>query len=329
MSNYCLIKNKNNEPDINTYGSVDYNFFIQQNFISCENYVEFLNCISPLVEPLGLYNQYTKNIIQSQQSIFSLNPDVDPYSPIKYININNLKIYCNWINTHNLKIINEFPYNIKENTFEKSAAKYWIPNFNEWYKAVYYDAYEKKYWAFPNSSDSYSDSDMYNNTMTKYGLINAGFKYFTIIDNSYADKYTISGGSNNRHPNNAKSGIKYEVSNEYYANYISARICKKSETKQFTVKLYDTYGDGWKDNYIDINDSLHNPIISNITLDHGYGPYTKIINIDLAEKNFNIRYHSKNKLSYENYYEIYDCDNKLIFKSTMYEKPPDNTIIKL
>ena len=40
----------------------------------------------------------------------------------------------------------------------------------------------KKIWAFPNGSDSYSDSDMYNNTMTKYGLINAGFKYFTIID---------------------------------------------------------------------------------------------------------------------------------------------------
>jgi hypothetical protein len=35
-------------------------------------------------------------------------------------------------------------------------------------------------------------------------------------------------------------------------------------------------------------------------------------------------------LSYENYYEIYDFDTKeLVYKSNMYEAPPENIIIGL
>lgn len=326
---YCLIKDKNNPADHNGHGSVPYNFLIQQNFISCEDYTNFLNSIGNCYKSYNLYNSKIENIIQKKRSIFYLKKDIDPSSPISYIGLSQLKIYCNWLNTSNLLYLYDFPYNLKEDIDNSKQANIWIPSYDEWYKAAYYDPVQEKYWSFPNRSDSYDNPI----SLSAYGLINAGFQYYTILNNNHKNQnleYIIAGGSKNRHPINAKSGTFYNVSNTYYASYISGRLCKKSESKKFILKLYDIYGDGWGPNYIDINNASHKPLYTNISLKNGYGPYSIIIEVDKAERNINIRYHKKDSLAYENYYEFYDFDTQnMIYASSMYNAPDSNIIIGL
>lgn len=333
MNNFCLIKNKNNKHDITGYGSIDYNFLISQSFISCESYVNFLNSAYIRTKELNLYNQDIAKIIDLNKTIYTLKPHISPESPIHYINLDNLKIYCNFLNDPNLKTIHTYPYDIENNLFDKHRAKYWIPNYNEWYKATYYNYQNEQYYTFPNSSDNIEDCHVLTNNKTNshspYGLINAGLKFFTIIDDQNTGlDYLIAGGSSNRHPMHSKAGVKYYVSKEYRSNYISPRICKKSETKEYTLKLYDTFGDGWGGNYIIINDANHRPITDKLYIEHGYGPLTIKLEIDRVDKNFNIRYYKHNNLSYENHYELYSSDD-LIFASNMYETPPSNTIIPI
>lgn len=329
MSNYCLIKDRVNDADENGYGSVDYNFLISQNFISCNDYVNFLNSVSSVESKLNLYNEYIANIIDKENNIFKLKDSIDPLSPIHYINIENLKLYCNWINTTELSLITEFPYNLQSGSFNKSEAKYWIPNFDEWYKSVYYDNKNKKYWLFPNGKDIVKDRESKSNITSPYGIINGGFHYFNIIDNNHKDNYCIAGGAFNRHPLNAKSGNKYEVSSNYYGLNVSGRLCKKSETKNYTIKLYDTYGDGWGDNYIIVKDANHKPLTGRITLTNGYGPLVKRLKVDIIERNFNVQFYKNDTLSYENYYEIYDNKENLLFQSEPHEDPPLNHIVSL
>lgn len=326
---YCLIKDKNNNPDTNGYGAVNKNFLIQQYFISCEEYISFLNSIGASYKYYGLYNTKIQKIISKNRTIFNIN-NIDPKEPISYIGLTQLKIYCNWLNTKNLKYLFNFPYNIENNSKNEQHMEYWIPSYDEWYKSVYYDPILTKYWAFPNKSDD-SNTD---NTLSAYGLVHAGLLYYTIIDNDTINtpknKYMIAGGSKNRNFINAKSGTVYYVSDEYYAGYISARLCKRSDTKKFILKLYDTYGDGWGQNYISINDSSHKPLYDKLFLKDGYGPSTIILEVDKIERNINLRYYKQDNLSYENYYELYDFDSKqLIYKSNIYESPQDNVIIGL
>lgn len=328
---YCLIKDKNNLADSTGYGCVSYNFLIQQYFISCEDYASFLNSIGHMYKDYNLYNDKLTRLISKNRSIFTVNPNIDPKSPIAYIGIQQLKIYCNWQNTKNLQYLFRFPYDIAENKSYLSEATMWIPSYNEWYKAVYYDSALANYWLFTNRSNDPNSAQ----ALSPYGLFNAGKEYYTIIDNSEdlyttSDKYIIAGGCKHRNSINAKSGTVYYVSKEYYANYISARLCKKSETKKFVLKLYDTYGDGWGNNYIDINNGSHKPLYTKLTLKHGYGPFVYMIEVDKMERNINIRYHKQDNLAYENYYEFYDFDtNQLIYHSNQYEVPQNNIIISL
>lgn len=328
---YCLIKDSGNEPDSNGYGAVNKNFLINQFFISLEEYVSFLNSIGPSYQYFDLYNSQIQKLIDKKRSIFVIKDNEDPKQPLCYIGLIQLKVYCNWFNTHNLNYLFDYPYNLNNNTSNTQDATLWIPSYDEWYKAVYYDPTLQKYWAFPNKSNNPDKQK----SLSPYGLVDAGCVYYTIIDNSTnisapQNKYIISGGSKNRNPINSKSGMVYYVSDKYYANYISARLCKRSQTKKFIIRLYDTYGDGWGNNYIDINDSTHNTIYSKLSLKDGYGPKTLTIEVDRVERNINIRYYKTDHLGYENYYEIYDFDTKeAIYKSNMYESPPDNIIIKL
>lgn len=327
---YCLIKDKNNNPDSNGYGCVNHNFLIQQYFVSCEDYISFLNSIGPSVKYHDLYNTKIQQIINKNRCVFTVR-DTDPKEPISYIGLKQLKIYCNWLNTKNLQYLFTFPYNIESNTKHTENIEYWIPSYDEWYKSTYYDPALQKYWYFPNKSDIPNTEQ----NISPYGLINPGYLHHTILDNNENisapnNKYIISGGSKNRNPINAKSGTVYYVSDNYYANYISARICKKSDTKKFILKLYDTYGDGWGTNYLTVNDSAHKILYDKLSLKDGYGPLTITLEIDKIERNINLCYYQNNNLSYENYYELYDFDSKqIIYKSNIYESPPNNIIIGL
>jgi hypothetical protein len=79
-----------------------------------------------------------------------------------------------------------------------------------------------------------------------------------------------------------------------------------------------------------ITDANHKPLADKITLGDGYGPMYFNIDVDLIERYINIKYIAETKNAYENYYEVYDTDTQAcLYKSTLYEKPPDNIIIKI
>lgn len=327
-NNYCLIKNKNNVADGNGYGSIDFSFLIQQNFITYQEYIDFLNTLGSKAIDLNIYHIDNPSIEYNQ--IFRLKNNIDPYLPVTYINLINLQQYCNWLNHHDINYINEYPYNIDNNSLT-GQYEYWIPTYDEFYKAAYYNPYLKQYNLFPNNNNSIENFNIDQNHISPYGLINAGFKYFNILyDNKNLDtnKYLIAGGSYNRHPINAKAGTKYYVSMNYMSNYISARLCKKCPTHNLSIKLYDTYGDGWQNNHIAIKDSSHKTLLDNASLEHGYGPHEIKLEIDTLEKYIYIEYIQNNEYHYENYYEVY-LNNECIFKSEVYETPPKLTKIPI
>ena len=331
--NLCLIKNKHNKQDITGYGAVDYNFLMQQNFISTQEYVDFLNSISPLVSKYNIYTYDISNIIINENKVYKIHPEADPYQPITYINFQDLQKYCSWLNCQSLKTLDEILQENKSTYVRNLDDEFWIPSYNEWYKAAYYNFKNQSYWCFPNGSDQPpEDDDLIVNTASDYGVINAGFKFYHILwDSTCKNKeYQIAGGSFNRNKLNAKSGTKHTVSEKYRSNYISARLCKKSDTKSLTLVLHDTYGDGWQNNYLLITDANHKPLADKITLGDGYGPMYFNIDVDLIERYINIKYIAETKNAYENYYEVYDTDTQAcLYKSTLYEKPPDNIIIKI
>jgi hypothetical protein len=320
-SNYCLIKDKNNKADINGYGSVGSNFLIQRNFITYKEYLEFLNILGAKSIELDAYNTNNISIIH-ENNVFQLKDNIDPNLPVTYINLKNLQQYCNWLNHKDINLINEYPYNVENNSLSGSY-EYWIPTYNQFYKSAYYNPSTQEYHLFPNHTNSI-DNKTNENHISPYGLMNAGFKYFNIIyddKNTENNQYKITGGSYNRHPNNAKAGTIYYVAKDYISNYISGRLCKKLPTYNVTVKLYDTYGDGWQNNYITIKDQSNNVLLQNISLDNGYGPLEINLQIDILEKYISIEYVQSSEYHYENYYEVY-LDNQLIFKSNQHETPP-------
>ena len=44
------------------------------------------------------------------------------------------------------------------NQYRNNLAKYFLPNYNEWYKAAYYDPNQTRYWAFTTGSDDGPES---------------------------------------------------------------------------------------------------------------------------------------------------------------------------
>jgi len=321
MSSYCIINNKNNKADDNGYGSVDFNFRIQQNFITCQEYIDFLNALGSKAIDLNVYQKHNIPIIKYDNS-FRLNDQIDPNLPITHINLINLQQYCNWINHKDINLINEYPYNIKDQVLIDSY-EYWIPTYDQFYKAAYYNPHLQEYHLFPNHNNSI-ENNINQNHISPYGVINCGFKYFNILyedQNTQNNQYLIAGGSYNRHPNNAKAGTKYHVSKNYSSNYISARLCQKHPIHNLTIKLYDIYGDGWHNNYINIKNSSNEILLEKASLNNGYGPFEINLPIETLEEYINIEYIQSNEYHYENYYEVY-LNNQLIFKSDQHETPP-------
>ena len=169
--NLCLIKDKYNKQDITGYGAVDYNFLIQQNFISTQEYIDFLNSVSPLVSKYNIYNYDISNIIINENKVYKIHPEADPYQPITYINFQDLQKYCYWLNCQSLKILDEI---LQDNPvyIRNMNDEFWIPSYNEWYKAAYYNFKNKSYWCFPNSSDQPPNDDEIVNIVSDYGVIN-------------------------------------------------------------------------------------------------------------------------------------------------------------
>jgi hypothetical protein len=333
-TNYCIIKHDHNPKDLNGYGQVPYTFFMQQNFISLIEYISFLNELDyALSIDLDLFIPgKTQNIIYEKNE-FKVADGLNPLDPMTHININNIKVYANWLNHKDISLITKYPYHINNNTKDYSKVhEFWIPNYNEYYKSTYYDTKNKTYYKFPNCSNTEIINEQHNH-LSPYGLINAGFKKYNIIDDEKPENnqtYLIAGGSSNRSPLNASAGIIKKVSKTYKSDYISARLCKKSNSIDIRIEMYDTFGDGWGENHLVIIDRSGQIIhgCGRLSLNGGYGPLVVNINIDSIEEYITVKYIKQNQHSYENYYKIY-VNDITTFESKVHESPPEYQKIHL
>lgn len=341
FNNFIPIDHINNTPDSNGLGGVNYEYMISKTLVSIEEYCGFLNNIACLEDPNRLYKSHMQKYIERKFSGQIINYSVinndHKNNPIAYINIDDSKRLCNWL--HNGKKLGKQDhtttesgvYDMSKNLSRNSGSKFWIPNENEWYKAAYYDHEKKdssKYWTYTNRSDIHFTKPI---TTNYFNIENFGNYFYQMLED-HGNETLIRGGAYIRQNENAHSSCRRYVHKYFLGYYIGLRLCKSIGTKNFSIRMYNTYGDGWKSNYLQIIDKNNNILIDNISLESGYGP--KVINIQIPAHHsiFYINYISKNKLSYENYYELYDDLNSkgsIIYKTEMYNSPPNTIMVNI
>lgn len=338
---FTLIDHINNTPDHNNLGSVNYEYMISKTLVSIEEYCAFLNNIAFLEDPNRLYKSHMQKHIErklnGQIINYSIVDDDHKNDPITHLNIDDSKRLCNWL--HNDKRLGKQDhtttesgvYDMSKNLPRNTSAKFWIPNENEWYKAAYYDPQKKdspRYWKYTNRSDIQFSKPI---TTNYFDIDNFGNYFYQILED-YNNETLIRGGAYIRQNENAHASCRRSIHRYFLSYYIGLRLCKNINTKNFSLRLHNTYGDGWKSNYLQVIDKNNNILIDDITLESGYGP--KVINIQIPSHHsiFYINYTSKNKLSYENYYELYDDLNakgSIIYKTEMYNSPPNTIMVNI
>lgn len=188
-STFEIIDDVNNAADTRTgsnrlnKGAVSYLYRIQKFSVTNAEYTEFLNAVAS-TDTYSLYDTRMGSDIDggivrngvSGSFTYSLKSGMQN-KPVGYINWFEAARYCNWL--HNGKLSGSQNTNTTEtgaynlngvtsgNTVVKnSAALYWIPNDNEWYKAAYYKGggTNSGYWEFGTQSDTV------NNAMSFTGI---------------------------------------------------------------------------------------------------------------------------------------------------------------
>jgi formylglycine-generating enzyme required for sulfatase activity len=183
------IGNPGNPGDVQpqgTFGSVPYNFRIGTTEVTNAQYVEFLNAVAAtdtyFVYKTGYFRH--NNIVRSGSPgsfTYAVKPaDIvqsgplagTTYSydekPVAYVSSGDAMRFANWLHngqptgaqnasttedgayTLNGAVTNEALVAVTRN----AAARWWLPNEDEWYKAAYYDGLNGGYYAYPTGNDS-------------------------------------------------------------------------------------------------------------------------------------------------------------------------------
>ena len=120
--------------------------------------------------------------------------------------------------------------------------------------------------------------------------------------------------------------VVYEGKNPYVRAVSEQRTPDSRECCDFEIILYDTYGDGWNGNTIDVLVN-GNVVLDDITLASGSGPESFTIpNVcDVLPDTISTIYNQTGNYPDENWYEIYDNDGFLVAEShgSSPNGPPD------
>lgn len=301
-------------------GSLSYVFHISETPISNDQYCEYLNEL-PAFKKTFFHKKWHYTEIVYKNDHFQPKSKLLGHFPITNITYHDAINFCTWLNQ------------------KDSSHIYNLPTIDEWYKAAYYNPIEKKYYNFPNQSDNIPEETLSKDPTNKIGMNTNNIfsskiknKYF-IFNNSYFDvrdmagnvyemlyystgyKCYLAGSSWNRHLLNAH---KYYCGNKtifkhYSSNYIGFRICKTAKRTPFYVSLHNDFGDGWKDDYINIYDTNLGTIINNLSLHHGYDSELIPLHLfNITDNYIIIEYISKDNISYENHIKIFDRHRQLI-----------------
>jgi formylglycine-generating enzyme required for sulfatase activity len=168
LINFVLVGDANNSADSTGYGSVNYDYYINQYSITNCEYAEFLN-FKAKSDPYSLYSDLMALDPRGGISRFGT---IGNYTYSVKNNMSNKPVigvdwfdcarYCNWL--HNEKANGDTEtgaYSLNGITtgdaiVRNSNAKYHIPTENEWYKAAYYKGGDTNagYWLYATQSDS-------------------------------------------------------------------------------------------------------------------------------------------------------------------------------
>lgn len=358
MNDYILINNINNNADIsnNNLGSINYEFYISKFPVNNEMYCDFLNNI----QKEGFFDIYpieTKNL-PNQGITYEINNGICKYEikhgfknkPCVYVSYYNVDLYIRYLNGDLLQSIAKNKIHCYKNS------EYWLPSYPEWYKSAYYNHKLKKYSDYPNSSDfvdiksninnmkSFNSNNIvgrvcgngqFNGNYSHYGVWDmAGNTYEWLRDNRINIslkindiKSPIKGGSWNRDYKNSHKQILRVINPMVYNDYIGFRICKKCDSKEFSISLYNEFGDGWKGDTIDIRDIDGNILLDSVTLDKGCGPVSFKFKV-FSQKILIINYKSVNSYFYENSYDVFHNINK-IYSSKPFKDGINQQIIRI
>jgi formylglycine-generating enzyme required for sulfatase activity len=153
--NFVKVIDLNNDSDPDTtHGSVSYEYYINKNMVTNNEYVNFLNTVDPSgYNSHNIYDHRMSRNVLGGIDIISSNDAGNKYvikpnmnkKPVNFITWQRAAKYCNWINSKNLQApidLNNSSYNliVSDNTKTQrtNIAQYFLPSNNEWYKAAYY-----------------------------------------------------------------------------------------------------------------------------------------------------------------------------------------------
>jgi len=152
----------NNSSDSNGKGSVNYSYWIGKYEITISEYTTFLNNAAK-TDSYGLWYGNVMDITRTGTAgNYSYFSGGNANTPVTWVNWFDAARYVNWL--HNGANTNasteDGAYNLNGATsglvLKNSGAKYWLPSFDEWYKAAFYDPNKTisgGYWNYATRTD--------------------------------------------------------------------------------------------------------------------------------------------------------------------------------
>ncbi len=157
------------------YGSVPYDFRIGTYDVTTTQYAAFLNAVASKSDPYVLYfpcmdvtacYHLGAGIARTGSPgayVYTAQPGREK-RPINYLNVFMAMRFANWMNNGEGSASTETgAYTLRGGTIIPTNAltirrnpgvKVWLPSEDEWYKAAYYDAKLKKYYAYPGGTST-------------------------------------------------------------------------------------------------------------------------------------------------------------------------------
>jgi formylglycine-generating enzyme len=206
---FVPVGNAGNAADVTGFGAVGKEYRIGKYEITAGQYAEFLTHVAAMSDSYGLYNasmataQYGSKIVFSGGVYTALQPNM----PVGYVSWGDAVRFCNWLH-------NGQPTGAQDaSTTERGAyildgantdatlmavtrnpdAKYFLPTYNEWYKAAYFDPNKNGpgssgYWGYPTKSMT-TPSWILSST----GTNNANYRGYTLDPPNTTEVGTFAG----------------------------------------------------------------------------------------------------------------------------------------
>jgi formylglycine-generating enzyme required for sulfatase activity len=179
----------NSSDPATSHGSVSYNYNIDAYDVTLAQYCQFLNSVATSADPYGLYyfdmpqgsggfpfgiSQTWNAVSQSYSySVTGSNPQA-ANMPVTWVSWGDAVRFCNWLQN------GQPTTGVEDNTTTETgaytlsgatnnsqlmtvtspahsgtgAAMYFLPTYDEWYKAAYYNPSSRTYWTYPTQSNN-------------------------------------------------------------------------------------------------------------------------------------------------------------------------------